>query len=149
MRPPGSGGTVCATERAPGPVRETGDVMTLRLVDNESVRDVPTSGVPATAQCVNDDTYLFDITVRRPDLRADIHAYAVARRMQHAQMWELWDGEYRTNKSDIEPDVEASTKLRYGCYRTLVDCEARLLERLESRYWERDDLWVSPSTAAA
>ena len=123
--------------------------MTLRLVDDESVRDVPVPGVPTTAQRVDDDTYLFDITVRRLDLRADIHAYAVARRLQHSQMWELWDGEYRANRSDIEPDLESSTKLRYGCYRTLVDCEARLLERMKSPYWERDELWVSPSTAAA
>jgi len=123
--------------------------MTLRLVDDESVRDVPALGVPETAQRVDNDTYLFDITVRRPDLRADIQAYAVARRVQHAQMWELWDGEYRTTNADIEPDVEASTKLRYGCYRTLGDCEARLLERMQSPYWGRNELWVAPSTAAA
>ena len=115
--------------------------MALRLADDEPASRDNILDVPASATRVTNDTYLFDLTVSRPDLRADIHCYAVARRVL-GQMWRLWDGEYRGEGDQIEPDVEASWKLTYGCFRTLAACETRLLERMNARSWADDALWV-------
>ena len=97
--------------------------------------------MPSSATRITNDIYLFDVTVPRPDLRADIQTYAVARRLQ-GQMWRLWDGEYQGEGDNIEPDVEASWKLSYGCFRTLTACEVRLRERMTAASWAKDDVWV-------